>query len=315
MITQAQRLSDSVENVILIGYGGSHAHGTTVETSDIDLTGIALNPKSELLGVYEDFGKYMDSEYDSIVYSLKRAVQLLLNCNPSILELLGLRECDYQLLTEKGKLLVDNRKLFISNRVGLTYKKMCKSQSNLILNGTRKGKVEILKAQNESLRKAIKTIKVNYPEIEKGSFVIREEKGNLYFDASLKGITKERALGLLVDIGKVKEDFESAGSLDDSKISQIVAKSCMHLIRSYMTGIDILKYGDVITYRTGQDHDLLMEIRQGHYLGEDGVTPTKDFNDMVAEYDEKIQKAYDETKLLDNPDIAGINELVMYLNS
>ena len=37
------------KNVILLGLGGSHAYGTSNENSDIDVRGIAVNSKNEIL--------------------------------------------------------------------------------------------------------------------------------------------------------------------------------------------------------------------------------------------------------------------------
>lgn len=36
-------------NIILLGLGGSHAYGTNIETSDLDVRGCAINSKIEIL--------------------------------------------------------------------------------------------------------------------------------------------------------------------------------------------------------------------------------------------------------------------------
>ena len=60
------------------------------ETSDIDIRGIALNSKEEIL-LGEDFGEVVDITTDTTIYSLKKMVKLLLNNNPNTLEILGLK--------------------------------------------------------------------------------------------------------------------------------------------------------------------------------------------------------------------------------
>ena len=35
-------------NIILLGLGGSHAYGTNIETSDLDVRGCAVNSKIEI---------------------------------------------------------------------------------------------------------------------------------------------------------------------------------------------------------------------------------------------------------------------------
>lgn len=39
------------KHVILLGLAGSYSYGTNIETSDIDLRGITLNQKSDLIGL------------------------------------------------------------------------------------------------------------------------------------------------------------------------------------------------------------------------------------------------------------------------
>ena len=39
------------DNIILLTTGGSHAYGTNVEASDLDIRGIALEKENEILGL------------------------------------------------------------------------------------------------------------------------------------------------------------------------------------------------------------------------------------------------------------------------
>ena len=41
-------LGNNGSNIILLTLGGSHAYGTNIETSDVDIRGCALNSKEEL---------------------------------------------------------------------------------------------------------------------------------------------------------------------------------------------------------------------------------------------------------------------------
>ena len=77
------------DRIILLGLSGSYGYGTDREGSDIDLRGIALNGRSDLLGL-DVFEQFEDRATDTVIFSLKKIVGLLMNCNPNTIEILGL---------------------------------------------------------------------------------------------------------------------------------------------------------------------------------------------------------------------------------
>lgn len=107
-----ERLGD---NVILLGLGGSLAYGTNNENSDIDIRGCAVNSRREIL-LGRDFEQVSETATDTVVYSFKKLVQLLANCNPNTIELLGLNPDQYIKVTSIGRELLDNTGLFLSQR-------------------------------------------------------------------------------------------------------------------------------------------------------------------------------------------------------
>ena len=54
-------------NIILLTLGGSHAYGTNVEGSDVDLRGCALNAKDEIL-TNKNFEQFVNEETDTTFY-------------------------------------------------------------------------------------------------------------------------------------------------------------------------------------------------------------------------------------------------------
>ena len=101
--------------MILLGLAGSYSYGTNIDTSDIDIRGITLNQKSDLVGLTQ-FEQYVDDHTDTVIYGFNKIVTLLLNCNPNAIELLGLNPKHYLYLNDIGQMLLDNRKLFLSKR-------------------------------------------------------------------------------------------------------------------------------------------------------------------------------------------------------
>ena len=75
-------------------------------------------------------------------------------------------------------------------------------------------------------------------------------------------------------------------------------------------GIDILEEHMIVTYRE-DEHDLLMDIRNGKYLQDDMATPTNEFEEILAEYTARFEKASETTTLPKLPDMDKVNDLMM----
>lgn len=106
------------DNIILLGIAGSHAYGTDIETSDIDIRGIAVRRRDKILG-WGNFETYSDIGTDTTIWSLEHAVKLLMNCNPTALELLGLDR--YFKKSEAGRELLRNKDMFLSKKAIYSY--------------------------------------------------------------------------------------------------------------------------------------------------------------------------------------------------
>ena len=102
--------------IVFLTLGGSYAYGTNVDTSDIDIRGCALNSISDILGL-SNFEQVVNTQTDTTIYSFNKLINLLLNCNPNTIELLGCRPEQYFVITDIGKEMLDNRKMFLSQRV------------------------------------------------------------------------------------------------------------------------------------------------------------------------------------------------------
>ena len=82
------------ENIMILTLGGSHAYGTSTDTSDLDIRGCALNRKREIL-TGEKFEQVSDEQTDTVIYSFNKLIGLLSGCNPNTIELLGNRPEHY----------------------------------------------------------------------------------------------------------------------------------------------------------------------------------------------------------------------------
>lgn len=138
------------DNILLLTLAGSHAYGTNVETSDIDVRGMVYNPINSLLS-NEEFEQFEDKNTDTVIYGLNKMFKLLLECNPNCIEQLGSKPEHYILLNEDGKKLIENRKVFLSKRAIYTFGGYANAQ--------------LRRLQNALARD-------NYPQVEKEQHIL-----------------------------------------------------------------------------------------------------------------------------------------------
>lgn len=99
--------------MMLLTLGGSHAYGTDKEGSDLDVRGIAANTKEDIL-LGTDFEQVVDVDTDTTIYSFQKMISLLASNNPNTMEILGCKEEHYFYLSNVGRELLANRKMFLS---------------------------------------------------------------------------------------------------------------------------------------------------------------------------------------------------------
>lgn len=121
--------------------GGSHAYGVNVEGSDVDVRGVTMNNKKELLGL-SHFEQFMDSKTDTTVYGFSKFVGLISACNPNTIEMLGGEPDQYLMVSPEGQLLLDNKSLFLSKRAIHTFGGYAQSQLRRLQVALAKERVE-----------------------------------------------------------------------------------------------------------------------------------------------------------------------------
>ena len=73
---------------LLLVIRGSHAYGTNIETSDTDYAGVFIQSQEDIFGFnYKE--QINDDKNDTVIYEIKRFLQLLASNNPTVLELLN----------------------------------------------------------------------------------------------------------------------------------------------------------------------------------------------------------------------------------
>ena len=309
------------KNIILLGLGGSHAYGTETAASDIDIRGCALNSKREIL-CGENFEQVTDMQTDTTIYSFTKLIQLLTDCNPNTIEILGLKQEQYLYLSDIGKELLDNRKMFLSRKAVSSFGGYAAAQFRRLDNKSARLAEQSVQEQHilNSIKYASESFKemyFHYPEDAVKLYIDKAADTSLdteiFMDISLKHYPLRDYKDMWSRMSNIVRDYAKAGKRNQNAISHNkLGKHMMHLIRLYMMCIDILEKGEIITYRENE-HDLLMSIRNGAYLDENRQ-PTEDFFALAEEYKKRLDYAADNTDLPEKPDRTAIMDFTMYVN-
>lgn len=100
---------------------GSHAYGTNIETSDIDIRGIFVLPSSEYIGLKTPVEQASDSKSDIVYYNVKRLFELLNSANPTLIELLFMPQECIRIKDPILEPLFENRHLFVTKKTYFSY--------------------------------------------------------------------------------------------------------------------------------------------------------------------------------------------------
>jgi predicted nucleotidyltransferase len=141
-----QTLEIIPNKVILLGFVGSIAHGTYVPKNDPnsiddkDILGICVADKSVYLGLKTfEQKECKKGEWDSVVYEIKKFFSLLLKQNPNVIGLLWLQDKDYIHISNNGRLILDNRDLFVSKLAYHSFIGYAHGQLHRMTNGAFEG--------------------------------------------------------------------------------------------------------------------------------------------------------------------------------
>jgi predicted nucleotidyltransferase len=122
------------DRTVFLTKHGSHAYGTNLPTSDMDLKGIVIAPREYYLGFTKTFEQAeVRDPFDVVIYDIRKFFKLASDCNPNIIEVLFTDQADW-VLPEGGSTAVGpsalcmvwwqiwaQRDLFLSKRAQYTF--------------------------------------------------------------------------------------------------------------------------------------------------------------------------------------------------
>lgn len=306
------------DNIILLVLGGSLSYGTNVEGSDIDIRGVCMDTKDMLLG-FDNFEQHVDAATDTTIYSLRRFIELAYKANPNILEMLGVREEDIIYITPAGRLLMDNASLFLSKRIVHTISGYADQQLRRLEGVLHHNTIQT--KQEENIKKTLD----NFIYAAKSMFTPFDENMQIEVTQDVSDKTEfdeELFISLHVDHYPIRDfnsfmrqltdivrtyDKNQKGHRNNKKDAARLDKHAMHLVRLYTMGTEALEQNVLKTYRK-DEHDILMEVRNGKYQNDDNGYK-EEFFTLLEEYRQRFEMAKEKTSLPERPNMERIEQL------
>lgn len=309
-------------NLILLGLGGSYSYGMNIEgKSDVDIRGVALNSKEEIL-LGQNFGQVVEENTDTTIYSFNKMIELLCSSNPNVIEQMGLKPEHYLYIHPVGQELLDHSDLFLSKIAVHSFGGYANSQLRRLDNKSARSLGQ--KQQEEHILHSIENAFYTFPQ---KYFTFRDESIRLYIDDSeregydseifmdvnLKHYPLRDYKGMWAEMNNIVKDYSKLGKRNRHAIvHDKIGKHMAHLIRLYYMCFDILENQKIVTYRE-KEHDLLMDLRNGKYLDEN-QQPISAFYDLLSQLEKRMEYDEKNTSLPEKPDYKKINEFRMEVN-
>jgi len=303
------------KNIIFLTTGGSYAYGTNVETSDLDIRGIAVETSCEILGS-SSFEQFENRETDTVIYGLRKILKLMLNCNPNVLEMLGTKDEHIFICNKYGKMIKDNTNLFLSKRAIQSFGGYASAQLRRLQNALARDNYP----QKEKEIHMLNTIKTQIATMKDRYEVFSKENLNIYIDKSKKEDFESELFidvnfkhyplrdfkNIYAEMSNVINDYDKLNHRNSKKDTNHLNKHAMHLIRLFLMGTEILEGKGINTYRE-KDREFLLKIRKGEFS-------YSEIFEMVNDYEKKFDYAAKNTCLKDEPDYDKVEELMISIN-
>ena len=302
-----KRLGDNIGYLTL---GGSRAYGTNLPTSDIDIRGFYFDNPREVISLKKDSKEeFEDRNTDTVIYSFRKFLTLLAECNPNIIEMLGTRDEEVLFLTDEARWLRENFELFLSKRAYSTFVGYATAQLRRLENALARDSYPQAEKEEhilKSLEAEMLQAKNVFTKFGKNEFSLYTDVSNkenfekeIFVDCNLSHVPLRDFLTINSDFNNMVRNYGKLNKRNNKKDEAHLRKHAMHLIRLYLMGIDIIKNHQIVTYRP--EHDLLMAIRNGEMSFEDIFK-------LQKELDKNLKLAFEKCTLPDKPDLIKIDD-------
>lgn len=307
--------------IILLGLSGSYGYGTNREGSDIDFRGVTLNLPSDLIGLTA-FEQFEDRATDTVIYSFMKLIRLLLNCNPNTIEILGMDEDQYMIMTDTGRELLENRHMFLSKRAAASFGHYADAQLRRLQNAIARDALSQSEREKhilKSVRHALEDFNRDYNTEDPNTAALFVDRAvtqgleeEIFIRASFEAYPLRHYNALMNTLNSVVRDYDRIGKRNHKKDERHLNKHAMHLIRLFMMGIDILEKEEIRTHRPAEDLKLLISIRDGSFMENGVLVPA--FYEILDDYERRFEEAEKKSRLPESPDMEKVEAFVERIN-
>lgn len=289
------------QHLIVLALMGSHSHGTYIPpeepdaVDDVDLMGFVVPPLPYHIGLPRwEHWRLQQDELDVVIYSLDKAVRLLLKSNPNIVGLLWLRDDEYVHRHDSFEVLRSQRDIFSSRAAADSFAGYAYDQLK---------RMEAFDLERMAEYEALtKQIRARGPMTE----VLEADKAKLehiarHWSLSLETLNRFRKLHHEHFSGYMGEKRKAM-----VRKYQYDVKNAAHLIRLLRMGIEFLETGRLQVFRTSDADELKVIKRGGWTLAQVKAQAEALFS--------RIEEARARSPLPTRPDEEAANALIMEMH-
>lgn len=303
------------KRIAYLTISGSISYGTNIASSDIDVRGFAVESMDTIL-TGKNFEQVEDFKTDTVVYGLRKFFKICASCNPNAIEMLGTKPEHILYIDEIGRKVRDNVEIFLSKRAYSTFVGYATAQLRRLQNALARDTYPKIEKERHILKSiqsmmlscqkeyALKNSSIQFELLDSPREDFDKE---IFVTVKSERVPLRNFLAMNHGLNTLLNNYAKLNHRNRKKDDNHLYKHAMHLIRLYLTGIDILRGRGVHTYRE-ENLTLLRKIRAGEI-------PLDDVFKMADEYEEKILDAYKNSTLPDLPDESKIDKLLIEIYS
>jgi hypothetical protein len=251
------------EGLISLCWRGSVAHGMYVPKSDPDsiddkdVMGVYIAPIEHYLGFgRKDVYEKWEGEWDCVFYELRKFIGLLLNCNPNVLSLIWLKESGIIYESSLGRLLRDNRDLFVTKKAYHSFSGYAHDQFKKMISFNQEAQALMRDLEQQLLAFDID------PDSTTDGHALKATGGQPFVGATTE------MMEVVKRYKGERRRYYSGGYMGKKRRELVMrvgydAKNAAHLIRLLRMGIEFLTEGTLYVERA--DGPELLSIKRGEW--------------------------------------------------